>query len=87
MNHSVNRPIVGPLKTICYIIQPDGEEAAIDPDGSRERVLDILEKNIRVKYIINTPGHDDHTEAIQTIKAATGAALLVPECNNKFFKQ
>jgi len=77
---------VGMIGTNCFIVgDTQTEEAAvIDPgfDSASEAksVLKEIERNkFRVKFIINTHGHPDHTSGNKTLKEATGAPILIHE--------
>lgn len=70
--------VVGPLMTNCYIVADDTtpEAVIIDPGGDAHSILDGLEEHdLTVKYIINTHGHFDHTDANDAVKKSTGASL------------
>ncbi len=76
----IERLVVGPLATNCYILKSGDEVAVIDPGGDAERILDkIRELGGKVKYVIDTHGHIDHIGANCEILEATGADLLIHE--------
>ena len=80
MAASVETLLVGPLDVNCYIIGCDEHKACaiVDPGDSGERILGAAEKRgWKVKMIINTHGHADHTGANAKIKEATGAPVLI----------
>jgi glyoxylase-like metal-dependent hydrolase (beta-lactamase superfamily II) len=69
---------VGLLQTNCYLAacEETREAVIVDPGGHPERILGAVQKNrLRVRYVLNTHGHFDHTEANAAIVAATGAPL------------
>jgi len=77
---------VGIIQANCFIVgDVQAEEAVvIDPgfDSASEAksILREIERNrFRVKFIINTHGHPDHTIGNQTMKEATGAPILIHE--------
>jgi hydroxyacylglutathione hydrolase len=77
---------VGMIGTNCFIVGDlQTEEAAvIDPgfDSASEAksILKEIKRNkFRVKFIINTHGHPDHTSGNKTLKEATGAPILIHE--------
>jgi hydroxyacylglutathione hydrolase len=82
----VKRFTVGWLSTNCYVMacEKTKEAVVIDPGIESEReaeeILDFIkEKGLRIKYIINTHGHSDHTSGNTVIKEATGAPILIHE--------
>lgn len=69
---------VGLLQTNCYLAAcPDTLEAVIiDPGGHPRRILDAVEQQgLAVRYVLNTHGHFDHTEANAAVVEATAAPL------------
>lgn len=76
----VERLVVGPLATNCYILKSDTELAVVDPGGDAELILEKTEEmGGTVKYVINTHGHVDHVAANRPVLDATGAELLIHE--------
>ena len=76
----------GMYLTNCYVVgcEETKEAIVIDPGFDRDReaeeVLKFIEQNgLRVKYIINTHGHADHTAGNGIIKKVTGALILIHE--------
>jgi len=77
---------VGMFWTNCFIVGDTQTEEAIviDPgfDNASEakNILREIERNrFRVKFIINTHGHHDHTDGNKMMKEATGASILIHE--------
>jgi hydroxyacylglutathione hydrolase len=71
---------VGPLQTNCYVVgcEETKEGAVIDPGGDAERILAEVERlGLKIKYVINTHGHFDHTLANKEVVKATGASLAI----------
>ncbi len=71
---------VGPLQTNCYIVgcEDTKEGAIIDPGGDAKRILAEVERlGLKIKYVINTHGHFDHTLANKEVVKATGAPLAI----------
>ena len=69
---------VGIIDNFCYIVADEEtlEAAVIDPSANGERILDEIKKlDLKVKYVINTHGHGDHTGANRDIVMATGARI------------
>jgi len=77
---------VGMIQTNCFIVSDAQTEEAvvIDPgfDSASEAksILKEIERNrFRVKFIINTHGHPDHTSGNKIMKEAIGASILIHE--------
>lgn len=61
---------VGPIDTNCYLIGDEKESvcAVVDPGGSPERVLAMIEKSgLELKMVLLTHGHWDHVGAIPAL--------------------
>jgi len=77
---------VGMFWTNCFIVGGTQTEEAIviDPgfDNASEakNILREIQRNrFRVKFIVNTHGHHDHTDGNKMMKEATGAPILIHE--------
>lgn len=76
----IKRLAVGQLQTSCYLLFSGDRAAIIDPGGDSNLILHELQRQpVKVKFIINTHGHDDHVFANNEIKRATGADVLIHE--------
>jgi hydroxyacylglutathione hydrolase len=81
---------VGPLQTNCYILGDEKSKGAvvIDPAGDFEDIKNQLNKSkLRVKYIILTHGHFDHTGALAQLKKTTGAEILIHSADASMLSQ
>ena len=71
---------VGIIQTNCYVVacEETKEGVIIDPGGHPERILaEVDSHSLTVKYVLNTHGHFDHTDANGPIVEATGAPLAI----------
>ena len=77
---------VGMLWTNCFLVADSESKEAIiiDPGFDRNSeaamVLDDAKRNgFKIKFIVNTHGHSDHTIGNQLVKEATKAPILIHE--------
>ena len=76
------RLVVGPLQVNCFIVADEKtkEAVVIDPGDDAQEIIKIIkEKDLKVKYIVNTHGHFDHIGANKAIKDISGAEILIHE--------
>lgn len=67
----IKRIPAGMLGTNCYLLMDEttGETAVIDPGGDADILISaIKEAGAKVKYILLTHGHFDHTGAVMALK-------------------
>ncbi len=73
---------VGPMQNFSYIVV-DGdtnESIIIDPSWNlMELELIIKKNNLKIKYIVNTHYHDDHTRGNQEMVDSTKAPIIQHE--------
>lgn len=72
--------VVGPVETNCYIVSdPVSREAVvIDAGDDVDEILHyIKQEQLQVKYVLNTHGHFDHTQANDELRQKTGAPLAI----------
>ncbi len=71
---------VGAYQANCYIIGCKNtlEGAVIDPGDELQRIIrEITKLGLKVKYILLTHGHFDHTGAAEDLSRITGAPVLI----------
>ena len=76
----LEKMVVGPLAANCYLIgcAKSKEAIIVDPGDEGQRILSKIEEgDWKVKYIVDTHGHFDHTGANGTLKEGTSAPLLI----------
>lgn len=76
----LKRLVVGALQTNCYLVGcPRTKEGIIiDPGGDAQLILaEVRRLGLKIKYIVNTHGHFDHTMANRAVMEATGAPLAI----------
>ncbi|MCD4762233.1 MBL fold metallo-hydrolase [bacterium] len=80
----IYRLIVGEFETNCYILAAGNELIIIDPGAEAGVILKKLRKiSGKVKYVINTHGHYDHTTANWAVKKEVLAPICIHEAERK----
>jgi len=72
--------VVGPLATNCYIVGSESgrQGMIIDPGDEANKILNRVKNlGLDIKYIVLTHGHLDHTGALKEVKEATGAEIAI----------
>ncbi len=88
-NVKVERIVVGPLFSNCYLVWDDStkEGVVIDPGDDAQKILKRIKQiGIKIKYILVTHGHFDHVGAVSTIKKETEAEFLAHRNDYVFIK-
>ena len=73
---------VGPMQNFSYIIvdEDTSESLIVDPSWNlMELELIIKENNLKIKYIVNTHYHDDHTRGNEEMVTSTKAPIVQHE--------
>ncbi len=79
---------VGPLQVICYVVGCDRtrEGMLIDPAAPSAVVGELIGNlNLRIRWIVNTHGHADHTAGNDYWSRKTGARTLIHRLDRDFF--
>ena len=83
----IEKYIVGPLKTNCYLIEDSisNESAIVDPGGiSYEINKKIKDNQLNVKYILLTHGHFDHIRKADHYRTLTDSKIVIPYTEKNF---
>jgi hydroxyacylglutathione hydrolase len=86
---SISAATTGPLMVITYLVacQDTGETILIDPGGeSDELSAKLRTEGWRLRWIVNTHGHADHTAGNDQWAAATGARIVIHQLDYEFFR-
>lgn len=70
---------VGNMQNFTYIVEDEdtSEAIIIDPSWDLDEIIRVIQKNnLKIKYIVNTHHHFDHTIGNDTIKNQTSAPIL-----------
>lgn len=76
----IKQMLVGPMAVFSYIVgcEQEKEGLIIDPAGSEGELVAAAEGlGLKVRYVVNTHGHADHTCGNREVMAQTGAELVV----------
>lgn len=77
--------IVGEMEANCYLLQSKNEICLIDPGGDGPLIIDNIRKSgLRLKYIINTHYHDDHSAENHRVKEKCGGKILIHQAEKDF---
>jgi glyoxylase-like metal-dependent hydrolase (beta-lactamase superfamily II) len=72
--------IVGPYHANCYVLgcKKSGEGLVIDPGGDVFHIVNVISANqLRIRYILFTHGHMDHTGGAGELRGVTKAPVLI----------
>lgn len=70
---------VGSMQNFTYVVEDEDTSDAIiiDPSWDLDEIMRTIQKNnLKVKYIVNTHHHFDHTIGNDTMKTQTGAPIV-----------
>ena len=76
----IEKVVVGPFATNCYIVGDEStrEGIIIDPGDEAKKILKrVHELGLDIKLILLTHGHIDHAGALKEVKEATNAEVAV----------
>ena len=75
---------VGNMQNFCYIVEDEdtSEAIIIDPSWDLEQIEDIINRNnLKIKYIVNTHHHFDHTIGNEAMANTTSAKIIQHEAS------
>ena len=76
----IEQRLVGRMAVFAYLVgdEESGEALVIDPAADTDEIIAAAQKKqVRIRYIVNTHGHVDHTSGNLDMKERTGAEILV----------
>ena len=71
---------VGQMAVFAYLVgdEESGEALVIDPAADTDGIIAAArDRQVRIRYIVNTHGHVDHIGGNEDMKARTGADIIV----------
>lgn len=80
---------VGDMANFTYIIgDPDsGDCVVVDPAWEVERIIKRAEeKGLKIRFIINSHSHFDHTDGNRELKEKSGAKIVIHKDEAKYLK-
>ncbi|MDO5292239.1 MAG: MBL fold metallo-hydrolase [bacterium] len=86
---NINRLVLGPVQTNCYIVENEDTKEAIvfDPADNAKEIIKCIEKEgLTVKGILLTHGHFDHISAADELRAHCGCKLYAHENEEELLK-
>ena len=75
---------VGNMENFTYILEDEdtGESIILDPSWNLDEIKKLITRNdLKVKYIVNTHHHFDHTLGNEALSKETGAKILQHEAS------
>ncbi|MDR1997612.1 MAG: MBL fold metallo-hydrolase [Candidatus Margulisbacteria bacterium] len=85
---NVERIIVGPLHTNCYLATYAGQTVIIDPGAEAEKIsARLAELGLNAVAIVNTHGHWDHLMANSALRARYAIPVFSPLADRELIEQ
>ncbi len=76
---------VGGMQNFCYVVcdEETDECIVIDPSWDLDRIEEVISRDsLRVKYVVNTHHHFDHTAGNRAVADSTGAKIVQHEASD-----
>ncbi len=80
----VHQVEVGNMQNFTYVIEDEetGEAIVLDPSWNLDEIQQIITRNdLKIKYIVNTHHHFDHTLGNHSMSKSTGAKIIQHEAS------
>lgn len=80
----VHQVEVGNMQNFTYVIEDEetGEAIILDPSWNLDEIQQIITRNdLKIKYIVNTHHHFDHTLGNQSMSKSTNAKIIQHEAS------
>src|SRR5665647_461382 len=81
----IKKVVAGIYEANCYIIMDKNtnEAVVLDPGGDVDDIVKVIDSiGAKVKYILLTHGHIDHTSGVAELKAITNAVVCISSKDN-----
>jgi len=78
----VHQILVGSMQNFAYVVEDDDTDEAIiiDPSWDLDKIEQIITRNnLKIKYIVNTHHHFDHTIGNESMAKSTDAKIIQHE--------
>ena len=75
----VHQILVGNMQNFTYVLEDEhtGESIIIDPSWELDKIEQLVQRHdLKIKYIVNTHHHFDHTLGNEGMKQSTGAKIV-----------
>ena len=75
---------VGNMQNFTYIVEDDdtNEGIVLDPSWDLDQIEQVITRNdLKIKYIVNTHHHFDHTRGNEALAKSTGAKIIQHEAS------
>ncbi len=80
----VHQILVGSMQNFTYVIEDDdtNEGIVLDPSWDLDQIEQVITRNdLKIKYIVNTHHHFDHTLGNEALANSTGAKIIQHEAS------